>query len=184
MRTEFCRSVYSPGSIGSLIREGDSSQFRRMASMSGFDKDQIVNQTVFEYCSVLWLRPKILHFAAFHGCTDIFDYLIANQASLDNSGGYSLSQMAVAGGNFDIITKCNELGCSFDGCMEAAVKSWRLEVFEWFYANNGIDLNESNMIHVAAQNNNIEMILYYLENGCDVNRVSEHKETPLHGWNR
>lgn len=179
---EVVRGVYMPGTVGDIVRRDDIENFEKMANVPGFDVDQMVNKTVLEYCSIVWAGSQLIGFAAFHGARKVFESLVVRGADVTmvDANRQTLGNLAVAGGDLEIIGRCEAIGCGFEGSLEVSARAWRFDIFQWLLAKGNIDIKDTDVLHEAAHRNSIEVMLFCIERGCEVNKRDKFGETPLH----
>lgn len=143
--------------------------------------------SVFEKHSYLLSKPTLLQFAAFQGAIKCFGTLLLYNAdmNLTDKSPYhrTLAEYAVAGGSPKIIQLCEKAHIDFSGCFETAVEFFRFDLLKKLISKvESEDLIQvfETVFRAAAKYNNLEALMYSLENGVDINSVDEEGRTALH----
>jgi ankyrin repeat protein len=128
-------------------------------------------------------HPTMLQTAAFFGSVKCFRWLLWNGADLHALDRLfrTLPQMAVAGGNIEIVRLCQLYNLDFTGTTHIAIKYHRHDLFEWIFGQRGdeIDIFGHNLMHSACEWNNLYAIRRLI-GVCDINAVSRREGwTPL-----
>lgn len=125
-------------------------------------------------CPRLHNRPPLLAVAAFYGAIHCFRYLLLQNADISktDSAGTTVANLAVAGGDIDILNILEDAGASFQGTAFTAAETGNFEVFMWLFATREIDLTERNpdqrtVLHAAASSGNWRLINFLLQNSQD-----------------
>lgn len=177
-----------PGSIASYLLSDNIDEFQAIAALPDFDINQRIPPFIFEHFKFMRHWPTLIQFAAFHGSIKCFRYLLENGADhtlqTKDNPSLSLAQFAVAGGNFTIIRLCEEKGCDFKLTGQTAAEFHRFEVFQWLFDTKNLNLEElyqntSSIFHLSAKANNMQILLFCIENKCNINSKGHWDVTPL-----
>ena len=174
--------------ISISIKDDDIEALREKSKSPYFDKNQRVHPSVFERCMYLWNEPTLLQFAAFHGATKCFNYLIELGADFTklSRNNINVSCFAVAGGHLGIIKMLEEKGITFKDTMQVATAVHQHNIFHWLYKNkfpNGLsDVSSEvdSVLHAAASANNTRLMLFCIGKKVDVNIRGRTLLSPLH----
>lgn len=212
---DIIKNWYPRKSLLRIIRDDDLERFKEETVANPyFDVNTIFrNESIFCYSEILQHNCNYICLAAFFGSINIFTYLLeigANTNSYRDGGGSSLIKYAIAGGNIDIIQKCEIDPDNIQEVIDSVSEYFRFSVFQWIYDNklgslaqfsdeeNDDDNDDNNnnafvpmnrisqkvsFLNSAAKANNIQMLIYLLENEeCrfDVNQSDYGGWTPLH----
>ncbi|KAH0789498.1 serine/threonine-protein phosphatase 6 regulatory ankyrin repeat subunit A-like isoform X1 [Histomonas meleagridis] len=139
-------------------------------------------------------RPSIVAVAAYFGSVDIFRFLIANQADLNQADEKGVPPLiyAVSGGHIEIL-QAIELweGLDTETCESVfryAAECNQLEMLLYFDTHikntNPLTTDKRGMsgLHYASQNGNIEIMKFFIDKGADINLPASgfQDRTPLH----
>jgi ankyrin repeat protein len=129
-----------------------------------------------------------LHFAAKTGQAKVIKYLISKGADVNALGDFNHPPLYVAAGkgHLDACKILLEKGTSKENINSSffwAAMAGEDEVCSYFISK-GVDVNFQNIIgltalHVAAQDNRIDVVKLLVKKGADVNVKSNDGETPL-----
>ena len=159
-----------------------------------FDFDQRVEDSLFERCEFVRHRPTLLQFAAFFGALKCFKYLLGCGAdpTITDDEGKKLIQFVVANGSEEIFQACEEYNSKkkaklidLDGAIQTAVEFQRFDLMVYLLRklNVKIDISTNafpSVFHYAAMHDNMQVLFFCLNEGCDVNLQDMQKRTPLH----
>ena len=139
-------------------------------------------------------RPPIVSVAAYFGAVDIFRFLVANQADLNQVDEKGVPPLiyAVHGGKIDILQAIEQWeGLDTMTCEKVfryAAECNRFEMLLYFDSHlkniNVLTFDDRGMngLHYAAQNGNIEIMKFFIDKGADINlsAFGFQDRTPLH----
>lgn len=103
-----------------------------------------------------------LDLAAYFGSIECFRYLLLNNAIITKD----TAKFAVQGGNIEIIELLRTKEVDFGVTVIKVVSTFRQNILEWIVDN--YEVNTDDIILTAASANNIEAIMYYLEQGYEI----------------
>jgi hypothetical protein len=180
------RGVYPSGCLAEILRSDDLAQFRAIAESATFAVDSRIETSIFEYASFLLRGPTLVQFCALSGSINCFNYLVSKGANLTlrDSGKRILLHFAIAGGHPDIIHKATEVIDDFVVATRVSAEFHRFELFRTFLTTKDVDLKANDIengsiFHGIAAANHIRMILFCIEQGCNVNLKDADGWSPL-----
>ncbi|OHT04135.1 hypothetical protein TRFO_06447 [Tritrichomonas foetus] len=178
------RNWYPKNSIERIIRDDDLNSFKEIVAQNPeFDvNSRSHNKSVFCYSQMLRFNVSYLELAAFFGSFNIFSFLVQTGANRFNL--HLVSRFAIAGGNFDIVEMC-DIDDDINKSIEAASEYFRFSIFQWIFDTKldnieDVEATKASFLHFCAKANNIQMLLFLLDQGCDINKPDETHWTPLH----
>jgi ankyrin repeat protein len=135
----------------------------------------------------LFRSATLVQAAASLGAPNCFRFLLANGADLRerDENFTTLPQMAIIGGNLEIIRLCEQYHLDFTATLHTAVRYHRYEMFDWLFERSSQDTREfdeygDSPIHAACVSNNLYALNKLVSAGGDINRVSWFRSwTPL-----
>ncbi|OHS95386.1 hypothetical protein TRFO_10519 [Tritrichomonas foetus] len=168
---------FSSDSLLYALRKDDIETVLKFTEKEGFNFNQRVPESVLYRLQIISNRLTLLQFASFHGARRSFDYLLEKGADpcLTDDIGLNLMHFSALGGHHYMITKCQELGFSFnDGSVPLIAEFYRFELFQWLFDHEMFNLKDSfvntgTVFHRAALSNNIKILLFCIENDIDIN---------------
>jgi ankyrin repeat protein len=129
--------------------------------------------------SALLASPTLIQVAAFLGAPSCFRFLLASGARLNemDKSFVTLTQMAIAGGNLEIVRICQQYRLDFTATLNAAVKYHRHELFDWLFelcSHDTLELDAigEHSIHAACASNNLYALKQLVNHGGDLNGIS------------
>lgn len=168
-----------------FIMTDDVNALQKLSASPDFDIDQIIEPSLFSRSAILQDSTTLIAFAAALGSIECFKFLLLNKASLEietwNDLSTSLASFAVAGGNPEIVRLVEQNNCPFDTAIYVAVQYHRNNIFYWIYSKKNFEIDHSNeerygtLLHRAAKANNVELALFCIDHGCDINRPTENR---------
>ena len=143
---------------------------------------------------ILTKSVPLIAAAAFYGSYRIFRFLMDNGACLTFTDklGRTLPIFAAAGGCIEIMHILDDIGFDWtvqdregNTCVHYATMFHKPQAVYWLFSYAGLSVTTLNRrllspLHIAACNEEPELIRFFAENGCDVNQRSERGVTPLH----
>jgi ankyrin repeat protein len=177
----------STPSLESCIRDDDVESLQQHSLAPLFSLDTRISSTPFLPSPYLVAEPTLIQVAAFFGARKCFKWLQTKGANLcaRDRNFVTLPQMAVAGGDVEIIRLCQTYGLDFSSAPHSAVIFHRNDIFDWLSAttataNNEVDVNGQTTFHCACESNNLHALAKLLPGCKDVNAVSIYRQwTPL-----
>jgi ankyrin repeat protein len=171
----------------SEIRKDNLESLKMFSHNPNFSIDSRILATPYLPSPDLLGHPTLIQVAAFFGSVKCFRWLLSNSADLRAFDQHfvTLAQMAVAGGNIEIIRLCQQYNLDFYATVHFAVKYYRNDIFDWLSDILSIDANEvdltgQNLIHSACKSNNMHALRRLAACGADINAVSyDGQWTPL-----
>jgi hypothetical protein len=170
-----CRNYFNSGaSIASDLLRDDVSGLRERFLSPRLNVDYRLPSDPYAPSIYLQDHPSLVHAAAFFGSVNCFRFLVANGAELQSTDDCSrtLPEFAVAGGNIEIIRRCQQESLDFSGTAHAAIAFHRNEIFDWLYEGvssgpNDVDRSGDTLLHAASYSNNVYAMKRLLEFGAD-----------------
>jgi hypothetical protein len=90
----------------------------------------------------------------------------------------TLPQLAVAGGNLEIIRLCQHYNLDFSATVHSAVKYHHLDLAEWLSTFDPSAL-ERTPFHSACLSDNVQEVARLMSDGADPNAADHNHSTPL-----
>lgn len=156
-----------------------------LTSLVGYKHDEL-----YEYHDQLEQCQSFLQFAAFYGSYHCFLALVRARGMYDHgrlSDDGTLNKMAIYGGNKEIIKLCDIAGINSKRALHYCVMTHRNNLLSYFIVSNSYEASnynedyvKENLLHSSTLSNNMEAILYCLQNGNDINKQTRLGETPMH----
>jgi hypothetical protein len=170
------RNVYPLDSLATVLRVDDVDRLTAIADSPGFQIDARIESSVFEYASFLLRQPTLVQFCALYASVRCFDYLVSRGANLTlkDAGKRILLHFAIAGGDQHIINIAASAVNDFVVATRVSAEFHRFELFREFLTTKKTDLKANDIengsiFHGIAAANHVRMILFCIEQGCDVN---------------
>lgn len=117
-----------------MIEEDDIEMLKELCLSTNFDVNHVYEFFV-SICSPYFnLEITLIELAAYYGSISCFRFLFINGADLIRkpSRNPRIIELAIAGGNTDIIQILEQAHCSPDkGCISMAISFHRVEIFDW-----------------------------------------------------
>jgi ankyrin repeat protein len=153
----------------SVLQTDDVITLRLLATSPLFSVDARIQPTAFTPISFLQGHPTLIQAAALFGSRKCFDLLSGLSADMNaiDCEGRTLSEFSGAGGDVEIIRKCQQQSLDMSRAASAAIQFHRNDVAAWLC---GCDL------HAACQSGNLE----FLRVAWDVNGTNQEGQRPLH----
>lgn len=177
---------YQLDSIMAVIKMDNDDQLQKMSAEIDFDVNQTIKFHNYENIVFPDDNPTLIQFAAYYGSVKCFKFLKVNGAdlTLTTKNGFTYAQFGVAGGDNEIIRILETSQCSFDGTLRTATQFHYPDLFTFLYTNKEPDLGSDPaveaIIQSAAKTNNLEAVLFCLENKVNVNYIDADDYTALH----
>ena len=157
-----------------VIWEDDIDSLLNASTAPDFCIDSGVRWSTFQW-RLLFLDCRTwIQIAALCGAVKCFKYLLMNGASLETIGfhGSSICNIAVAGGNSEILRLLEEKGLAFDDAIHTAAQCHRNSIFNWFLDTGKYSLVDTTgacpVINAAIKSNNFHVFLLCLEQHIDI----------------
>jgi ankyrin repeat protein len=189
---EYLEYGYPLNSVQSIVKRDDLDGFKRLAQTPGFDPNQPVGFSFFEGYFALPNDPSLIEYTAFCGSIRIFKFLLSAQATLVFATDFrqdftkmSLEQFAIAGGHLEIIEIIAKKQCPFYSCLPVSVSFFRQDIFAWLFHNKSQELMNmqskfGTVLHQSASSGNLRVLLFCIDQKCDINLRDGSNSTPLH----
>lgn len=140
--------------------------FLKFTTSSQFKNDGKVMNSIYERCSFVNEKPRMIEYAAFFGSTECFKYFILNCE--DKSPG--LLRYAVCSGNAEIIKICSDLkSTTFIGTLGLSIEYHHQAISEWLIEAKKQTCNDQISIQNCFRFCNFEMFIYMLKEGVNAN---------------
>ena len=108
----------NPSNLAKAIRNDDIEKLQEISSQANFDFNQIIEPSLYEWCSFINKENvSLIDSAAFFGTIKCFRFLLLNCSNVKTTFKY-----AVAGGNHEIIHLCKQNQTTFEGSYEASIE--------------------------------------------------------------
>jgi ankyrin repeat protein len=134
-----------------------------------------------------------LHKAAMGGHLEIVQFLIEQQGFEKETIDYQNQRpldLAISFNRLPVVKYLIGAGCNMkrtdqNRTMQKAIKNGHLAIVKFLHSSQGynldpLDWGKRTGLHHMAKRNNLEGVLYFLENGANINAVNLHGNTPLH----
>ena len=140
--------------------------FVKFTKTSQFKNDAKVMNCMYERCTFVNEKPKMIEYAAFFGSIECFKYFILNCE--DKSPG--LLRFAVCSGNSEIIKTCCDLKSStFLGTLGLSIEYHHQVISEWLIEAKNQTCNDQISIQNCFRFCNFEMFIYMMKEGVNAN---------------
>jgi hypothetical protein len=170
--------------IMSIIRDDDLCRLQQFCQNPTTSIDTRLPQTPFLSSSALFNNPTLLQAAAFFGSVKCFRWLLTNGADPHATTRCftTVTQLAVAGGNIEIIRLCQHHCLDFSCVIHWSIRHHQHALFDWLPLDTEeIDVNGFQPIHAAAHSNNLIALQRLLFCGANTTALSiHHCHTALH----
>ena len=170
------RNTYREGSLASILRNDDLEKLKEIVEQPGFDVNTRIASNQFESMTYLLRNPTLIQFCAVFASVKCFKYLVEKGADLElrDSLKRILLNFAIAGGHPEIIKVAVDSVNDFVVATRVSAEFHRFELFRWFLTTKHTDLKANDIengsiFHGIAAANHIRMILFCIEQGCDIN---------------
>jgi hypothetical protein len=174
------------------VKRDDVQQFQIIVSAPGFDVNQPIDRSFLEAEWWTQSEPTLIEYTAFFGAARCFKYLMHHgvdvrygvNKSLCDTRRQPLDQLAIAGGNHEIITILSQLGWQFQQCLPIAVQHFRHDYFTWIRRCKPPEPGKSpfpTVFHWAVVSGNLRMMIFCMDQKTlDVNWKDTVGAAPLH----
>lgn len=187
LHKEMTESLVGIDPVLQAILKDDVAQLQLLRETFKLDLNARMKPDVFCITKFLQRYPTLIQACGFLGAEKCFEYLLNEGADLElcNYANRTLGQFIVAGGNRKILDMAMKRRCNFTGALQIAALYHRNEIFHWLYRTMSFDLsagdeNLGSVIHQAAKADNVEITMFCIEQGVNVNIRNSEKCTPLH----
>lgn len=172
---------YPSGSLAAIVRSDNLDSLRQKIEDGAVDIDEDVKLHSYENIVFPEVNPKVVEFAAYYGATNIFHFLLEKgiECELRRPRVFSFIHFAIAGGYQDFIAEFEAKGCSYDGTLITAAQWHYNELFYSLYETKDKSVNLELLLESAASNN-VEIVMFCLDHGINVNEMNEDNEGALH----
>jgi ankyrin repeat protein len=182
----FVRNVHPPDSLAAILRADNLEKLLELSASPEFNVNRRINSSPFEYATFLMRQPTLLQFCALCDSINCFRFLVSKGADLTLTDATKriLLHFAIAGGNREIIDVAVKAVNDFAVATRVSAEYHRFELFRMFLASKKVnlkanDIENGSIFHGIAAANHIRMILFCIEQGCDVNLKDADGWTPL-----
>ena len=163
-------------------------------AIEGLDPNERIQKVSGWEPEILTKKPTLLLAAAFYGASHVFRYLLASGASTGarDADGRNICIFAAAGGSLEIMSLIDQFGCDWNACdsqgntcVHYALSFHRNEAVYWLWNHGYVDVHRLNAhnvscLHIVANNEEPDLIEFFVSNGCNVNQKNDRGLTPLH----
>ncbi|OHT08041.1 hypothetical protein TRFO_23572 [Tritrichomonas foetus] len=177
-----------------ILKNDDLSGLVSIIQNEDLSYDSVFRLRSIRVPDILKREPTLVCATAFFGATKCFRYLFSNAANLDlkDSLGRNITHFACAGGNDEILNilylnnfSFNLVDVSGNTCVHYAVMYHRINVVYWLWSVIGESLSTVNKhgispLHIAVLNEEVGILEFLCQNGCNINQRNDLGETPLH----
>lgn len=151
--------------------------FQRIAAAANFDFNQNIKESIFSPPHMF--LKTLIEFAARCGSLKCFKFLLINDTNY-----HDIVDSAIIGGNNEIVRILEQIGCNFSGSLHHAAMHHRNAIFHWLESTHfpicsGNQNYDIDAMFGSVESCNIELIVYCLERGIDVNLQNAEGETAL-----
>ncbi|OHT11546.1 hypothetical protein TRFO_19000 [Tritrichomonas foetus] len=147
------------------IRQDNIEKFSQYAKTPQFKVDEKVLSNIYERCTFINDKPKLLEYAAFFGSKECFKFLLASGA--EKTPG--ILRFAICSGNSDIIKLCDSPICTLLGSLSLAVEYHHQVVSEWLIEVKNQSCFDPIVIQNCLRFCNFHMLSYILKKGVNAN---------------
>ena len=168
LETEYSLDVYEKGTLESIIKDDDINELKNYinTNSSFFNKElkfKIIDTNPMKSFDTI-IELNLLQFSAFYGSFNVFQFLKCNDCQYGENS--TISEMSIAGGNFNIIKICEQEGITFNTCFERSVQYHHIDISEWLLANYKC---KSFFIYNCLLYCDYRTFLFLIYNNADVN---------------
>ena len=204
LQKRLCRHKGKFKSLSWYIRRDEWQQVKNIVTKPGFSKLEPLKLSIFEppvlkstsllasEISVRKTLPTPLEYSAFYGAEKTFEFLLLSH------GGSHLSYRAKSNKIWEyacsactsqiskkIIDLLKQKKFSTKSAIHASIFYHRSDMFDYLLTTESIDVTVvdpifGSMLHSASSTSNINVLLYCIENGFDVNTPDDEGRTCLH----
>jgi hypothetical protein len=153
-----------------ILIDDDVAALRLLSAAPGFDVDGPLDINPLCPFFALDCRPPLIGAAAFFGAAECFTFLMLCGANLDWTcgDGQTVAQLAVAGGNIEVVRQVQQARVKMAGCAPAAALFFRGDILEWLAGSDPGGV--SSALSDAAASNNVAGARFCIARGSDVMR--------------
>lgn len=150
-------------------------ELRDLTKRTDFDLDQVLLDNPFDPVPFLKYRPTLLQFAAYYGSVQCYRHLIRCGVKLEerDKRGYTVLEYALAGGHQKIIDSLLNKKLKNGPNILIPAKFRRNDLLVYLYNTGKFGTQQLyNALHKCASTGNILSFRYILDQGLDINHVS------------
>ena len=172
---------YPSGSLAAAIRADNIELFTKKSEDRAFELTEEVKLHSYENIVFPEVHPTVAEFAAYYGARKVLDHVLKAGVELElrRPRTFSFIHFAIAGGFTEIASLFEERGCSYEGTLATASQWHHNDLFRWIYENKEKEVTLDLLLQSAAANN-VETVLFCLENGINVNEMNDDHEGAMH----
>ena len=204
LQKRLCRHKGKFKSLSWYIRRDEWKQVKTIVTKPGFSKLEPLKLSVFEPpilknssvlssdFSIRMTLPTPLEYSAFYGAEKSFEFLLLSH------GGSHLSYRAKNNKIWEyacsactyqisekIINLLKQKKFSTKSAIHASIYYHRNDIFDYLITTESIDVTVvdplfGSVLHSASSTSNINLLIYCIENGCDINTQDDEGRTCLH----
>jgi ankyrin repeat protein len=153
-----------------ILIDDDVAALRLLSASPGFEVERPLDINPLCPYVALDCRPPLIGAAAFFGAAECFTFLMLCGARLDSTcdDGQTVAQLAVAGGNIEVVRQVQQARVNMAGCTQAAALFFRGDILEWLAGSDPGGVSAA--LYEAATSNNVAGARFCIGRGCDVMR--------------
>ena len=171
--------------VFNILKSDNIDEFEK--KLHAIEVDSILSKSLKELPEIMHNQPSLIAIAAFHGAIKCFNFLYHSDADLNviDQNNRNILHFAACGGNIEIIHVLESLGVfelqrmaktpDNDGrtSFHFAAMYDQLNYFQYFWTRgftfDDKDVFNMKPIHYAVQNNSLNVLTFYLDNGENPN---------------
>ena len=148
-----------------FLRNDNIEKFSQFAKSPQFKHDDKVFSSVYERCTFINERPKLIEYAAFFGSVECFKFLL----SLGAEKTPGIMRYAVCSGNTEIISTCDDPKCTLLGALSLSIEYHHPIISEWLIETKKQPCYDPIVIQNCLRFCNFRMMAYILKKGVNAN---------------
>lgn len=170
------RHGHPDGTLPAILKADDLDKLKEIAESSEFNPNMRIDASLFESAQFLLRMPTLAQFCALNASIKCFRFLVERGANLREIDRMkrTILHFAIAGGHSEIIDAAMEVSGDFVVATRVSAEFHRFDLFRSFLATKRCDLKANDIengsiFHGIAAANHVRMILFCIEEGCDIN---------------